>query len=212
MKPAASDAHYLVLCPNNSRWNSVKISRTGVHIQYFSRYPLSCTKAERSKYFPAISVLHDNVLMHFGAGGHNAQHYVLYSRIWNKRGGSKLNCCKIWPLGKHDIIYWSHITGVKVLVIAERGLLLVIMIAADVGGRDTEKREMKNPSHFKVCSSNFRLRSSHHNMASTENTAFLLSIHAAFLCSWCWQHISTERIFSTGLDVADSHCFIHSRL
>lgn len=30
------------------------------------------------------------------------------------------------------------------------------MIAADVGGRDTEReREMKNPSHFKVCSSNF---------------------------------------------------------
>lgn len=29
--------------------------------------------------------------------------------------------------------------GVKVLVIAERGLLLVIMIAADVGGRDTDR-------------------------------------------------------------------------
>lgn len=92
-------------------------------------------------------------------------------------------------------IYWSHITGVKVLVIAERGLLLVIMIAADVGARDTE-REMKNPSHFKVCSSNFRPRPSHHNPASTENTAFLLSIHAAFLCSWCRQRLSTEQIFS----------------
>lgn len=29
--------------------------------------------------------------------------------------------------------------GVKVLVIAERGLLLVIMIAADVGGRERER-------------------------------------------------------------------------
>lgn len=38
-------------------------------------------------------------------------------------------------------IYWSHITGVKVLVIAERGLLLVIMIASDVGGRGHRERE-----------------------------------------------------------------------
>lgn len=85
----------------------------------------------------------DNVLMHVGATGHNAPHYVLYSSMRrqkiSRREGSKLNCCKIWALGKHDIIYWSHITGVKVLVIAERGLLLVIMIAADVGGRDTER-------------------------------------------------------------------------
>lgn len=138
-------------------------------------------------------------------------HHIMYctsawgGKIWNKRGGSKLNYCKIWPLGKHDIIYWSHIMGVKVLVIAERGLLLVIMIAADVGGRDTE-REMKNPSHFKVCSSNFRPRSSHHNIASTENTACLLSIHAAFLCSWCWQQ-HTANIF-TALDLAASHRLI----
>lgn len=36
-------------------------------------------------------------------------------------------------------IYWSHITGVNVLLIAQRGLLLVITIATDVGGRNTRR-------------------------------------------------------------------------
>lgn len=53
----------------------------------------------------------DNVLMPAFAGVLNAPHYVLYSSKEAKKkksnggGGSKLNCCKIWPLGKHDIIY-----------------------------------------------------------------------------------------------------------
>lgn len=54
-------------------------------------------------------------------------------------------------------IYWSHITGVKVLLIAERGLLLVIMIATDVGGRDTE-REMKNPQPLQSLFQQFQHR------------------------------------------------------
>lgn len=59
------------------------------------------------------------------AAGHNAPHYVVYSSIrthekksWSKRG--KVNCCKIWPLGKHD-----HLLKPHYLVISERGLLLV---------------------------------------------------------------------------------------
>lgn len=82
-------------------------------------------------------------------------HHIMYcTPEWggkkrSERGGCELNCCKIWPRGKHDIIYWSHIMGVKVLVIVERGLLLVIMIPADVGGRDTEEETATERERWK---------------------------------------------------------------
>lgn len=54
-------------------------------------------------------------------------------------------------------IYWSHITGVNVLLIAQRGLLLVITIATDVGGRERE-REMKNPQTLQSLFQQFQHR------------------------------------------------------
>lgn len=46
-------------------------------------------------------------------GVHNAPHYVLYSGVRRqkergKKKGPKLNCCKIWPLGKHDYLLKPH--------------------------------------------------------------------------------------------------------
>lgn len=55
-----------------------------------------------------------------------------------RKGGSKLNCCKIWPPGKHDYLLNPELL-VKVLAIAERGLSLVMLIVADVEGRDEER-------------------------------------------------------------------------
>ena len=140
-----------------------------------------------------------------GAGVCNAPHYVLYSSMRrqkpSRRRGSELNCCKIQPLGENDIIYWSHITGVKVLVIAERGLLLVTMIAANVGGRDTErKREMRSPEP-PVCSSNSMVTPSCHNPGPTENTAFL--------CSWCRLHLDTKERLSLRRIHKASHTDLH---
>lgn len=103
-------------------------------------------------------------------------------------------------------IYWSHITGVNVLLIAQRGLLLVITIATDVGGRERE-REMKNPQTLQSLFQQFQHRDhrSRTPASSEEHWLFLLSIRAAFLCSCCRQRLSVLHMFPLPLDAAAQH-------
>lgn len=85
-------------------------------------------------------------------------------------GGSKVNCCKICPLGKHDYLLKPHYRR-KSLGYCRKRVIACYYHSGRCGRQGQREREKKNLSHFKVCSSNFSPRPSHHNPASTENTA-----------------------------------------
>lgn len=87
---------------------------------------------------------------------HNAAHYVLYSGMRRqrninkklnnaaKRGGSKLNCCKIWPLGKHDHLLKPHYGRKRLAYCTKR--VIARYYDSDRCGRQRERERDEKPS------------------------------------------------------------------
>lgn len=87
---------------------------------------------------------------------HNAAHYVLYSGMRRqrninkklnnaaKRGGSKLNCCKIWPLGKHDHLLEPHYGRKRLAYCPKR--VIARYYDSDRCGRQRERERDEKPS------------------------------------------------------------------